>query len=184
MIPLLGRLLHIPDPLFSFAAKKLGVALFAPQRTLKGIRDGIMSTWHMHPFAVPTLVVLGYRDRVFRRKQYEDVLRCNPGAQLVDIPVSAHLVQLERPDAVNRAISRFIEKQQPDAKTIKGDGKNQQSIFQRIARKVSFEVRPAGNAVSLEDEMLKVASNQMDFQTATQLYARGLGLIKSALGKR
>jgi len=32
MIPLLGRLLHIPDPLFSFAAKKLGVALFAPQQ--------------------------------------------------------------------------------------------------------------------------------------------------------
>src|SRR5947207_11766395 len=37
MMPLLGRLLHFPDPLFSFAAKRLGVALFAPQRTLKGI---------------------------------------------------------------------------------------------------------------------------------------------------
>src|SRR5713226_7445640 len=113
MIPLLGRLLHIPDPLFSFAAKKLGIALFASQRTLKGINDGIMSTWRMHPFTVPTLVVLGYRDRVFRRKLYEDVLRCNPGAQLVDIPVSAHLVQLERPDAVNRAINRFIGKKHP-----------------------------------------------------------------------
>ena len=47
-----------------------------------------------------------------------------------------------------------------------------------------FEVRPAGNAVNLEDEMLKVAANQMDYQAATALYARGLGLIKSALGKR
>ncbi len=137
MIPLLGRLLHIPDPLFSFAAKKLGVALFAPQRTLKGISEGIMSIWHMQPFAVPTLVVLGYRDRVFRRKQYEDVLRCNPGAQLVDIPVSAHLVQLERPDAVNRAISRFIEKQL-DAQATKGSAKKLPNIFQRLARKVSF----------------------------------------------
>jgi long-chain acyl-CoA synthetase len=137
MIPLLGRLLRVPDPLFSFAAKKLGIALFASQRTLKGINDGIMSTWRMHPFTVPTLVVLGYRDRVFRRKLYEDVLRCNPGAQLVDIPVSAHLVQLERPDAVNRAINRFLEKQQ-DAKTIKGSGEKQQSIFQRLARKMSF----------------------------------------------
>src|SRR2546427_3131204 len=45
MIPLLGRLLRIPDPLFSFAAKKVGVALFASQRTLKGINDGIMSSW-------------------------------------------------------------------------------------------------------------------------------------------
>lgn len=138
MIPLLGRLLHVPDPLFSFVAKKLGIALFAPQRTLKGINDGIMSSWRMQPFAVPTLVVLGYRDRVFRRKQYEDVLRCNPGAQLVDIPVSAHLVQLERPEAVNRAISRFIEKQQSDAKKLKGDVEKRQSIFQRITRKASF----------------------------------------------
>ncbi len=138
MIPLLGRLLHVPDPLFSFAAKKLGIALFAPQRTLKGINDGIMSTWRMQPFSVPTLVVLGYRDRVFRRKQYEDVLRCNPGAQLIDIPVSAHLVQLERPDAVNRAITRFIEQQQPDAKTSKDDVEKRPSIFQRIARKASF----------------------------------------------
>ena len=47
-----------------------------------------------------------------------------------------------------------------------------------------FEVRPTGNAVSLEDEMLKVASNAMDFQAATALYTRGLGLIKTALGKR
>jgi len=44
-------------------------------------------------------------------------------------------------------------------------------------------VRPAGNAVSLEDEMLKVAANQMDYQAATSLYSRSLGLIKSAVGK-
>ena len=47
-----------------------------------------------------------------------------------------------------------------------------------------FEVRPAGNAVNLEDQMLKVAANQMDYQAATALYSRGLGMIKSALGKR
>ena len=46
------------------------------------------------------------------------------------------------------------------------------------------EVRPAGNAVNLEDEMIKVAANQMDYQTATALYSRSLGLIKTALGKR
>jgi len=44
-------------------------------------------------------------------------------------------------------------------------------------------VVPTGNAVSLEDEMMKVASNQMDYQAATALYTRGLGLIKTAIGK-
>ena len=47
-----------------------------------------------------------------------------------------------------------------------------------------FQIRPAGNAVSLEDEMLKVANNQMDYQAATQLYTRSLGLIKLAIGKK
>jgi flagellar basal-body rod protein FlgB len=46
-----------------------------------------------------------------------------------------------------------------------------------------FEVKPAGNAVSLEDQMMKVAANQMDYQAATTLYARSLGLIKTALGR-
>jgi flagellar basal-body rod protein FlgB len=46
-----------------------------------------------------------------------------------------------------------------------------------------FEIVPTGNAVTLEDEMLKVAANQMDFQAATTLYTRGLGLIKTAIGK-
>jgi flagellar basal-body rod protein FlgB len=46
-----------------------------------------------------------------------------------------------------------------------------------------FEVVPSGNGVNLEDEMLKVASNQMDYQAATALYTRSLGLLKTALGK-
>jgi flagellar basal-body rod protein FlgB len=48
----------------------------------------------------------------------------------------------------------------------------------------AFEVRPAGNAVHLEDEMLKIAANQMDYQAATALYARGLLMLKTALGRR
>ncbi len=47
-----------------------------------------------------------------------------------------------------------------------------------------YEVRPSGNAVDLEDEMIKVAANQMDYQTATTLYSRSLNLLKTALGRR
>ena len=47
-----------------------------------------------------------------------------------------------------------------------------------------YETRPAGNAVNLEDEMLKVAANQMDHQTAALVYSRSLGLLKTALGRK
>jgi flagellar basal-body rod protein FlgB len=51
------------------------------------------------------------------------------------------------------------------------------------ARNKGGEIRPTGNAVSLEEEMIKVAANQMDYQAATALYSRSLGLIKTALGR-
>src|SRR5260370_12279997 len=36
-------------------------------------------------------------------------------------------------------------------------------------RKAGFETRPAGNAVNLEDQMLKVSANQMDYAPVTSL---------------
>jgi flagellar basal-body rod protein FlgB len=47
-----------------------------------------------------------------------------------------------------------------------------------------FLTRPAGNAVNLEDQMMKVAANQMDYAAATSLYTRSLGMLKTAIGKR
>jgi flagellar basal-body rod protein FlgB len=50
-------------------------------------------------------------------------------------------------------------------------------------RHAGFQTRPAGNAVNLEDQMLKVSANQMDFAAATSLYSRSLRLLKMAVGK-
>jgi flagellar basal-body rod protein FlgB len=49
--------------------------------------------------------------------------------------------------------------------------------------KGGFETRPAGNAVNLEDEMLKVSANQMDYAAVTSLYSSRLHLLKVAIGK-
>ncbi|MCB1412797.1 MAG: flagellar basal body rod protein FlgB [Xanthobacteraceae bacterium] len=53
-----------------------------------------------------------------------------------------------------------------------------------LDRKGGYETRPAGNAVNLEDEMLKVSANQMDYAAVTTLYSRSLNLLKTAIGKR
>jgi flagellar basal-body rod protein FlgB len=52
------------------------------------------------------------------------------------------------------------------------------------ARAGGHEARHTAHQVNLEDEMIKVAANQMDYQAATTLYTRSLGLIKTAVGKR
>jgi flagellar basal-body rod protein FlgB len=58
----------------------------------------------------------------------------------------------------------------------------QASAF-RSQAKGDYETRPTGNSVSLEDEMMKVAANNMDYQAATAVYTHSLKLIKTALGK-
>jgi flagellar basal-body rod protein FlgB len=49
--------------------------------------------------------------------------------------------------------------------------------------KAGFETRPAGNSVNLEDEMMKVSANQMDYAAVTSLYSKSLHLLKTAIGK-
>ena len=53
-----------------------------------------------------------------------------------------------------------------------------------MERSGKYDVKPMGNAVNLEDEMMKVAANQMDHQAAISLYSRSMGLLKTAIGKR
>ncbi|MBK3396167.1 MULTISPECIES: flagellar basal body rod protein FlgB [Methylobacterium] len=46
-----------------------------------------------------------------------------------------------------------------------------------------FEMMPSGNAVSLEDEMLKAADNQGDYQLASLLYRKSLQTLRTAVGR-
>ena len=71
-----------------------------------------------------------------------------------------------------------------DASHQTGAGANASGGRAFDARASGQQIRPTGNAVSLEEEMIKVAANQMDYQAATALYSRSLGLIKTALGRR
>jgi len=50
-------------------------------------------------------------------------------------------------------------------------------------KRAGFETRPAGNAVNLEDEMLKASANQMDYAAVTSLYSKSIHLLKTAIGK-
>ena len=51
-----------------------------------------------------------------------------------------------------------------------------------VVKTPDFETTPDGNSVVLEDEMVKVAQTQMDYETVTSLYSKSLGLIRLAVG--
>jgi long-chain acyl-CoA synthetase len=87
--------------------------LSGPPHSLKPFYHTNLSKWiGWEKFAnlqVPTMVIRGNRDLVFERPMFEKVARSIPGAEDVDIRVSGHMVMLERREAVNRAIERFLE---------------------------------------------------------------------------
>jgi long-chain acyl-CoA synthetase len=87
--------------------------LSGPPQALKPFYLNNLSRWvgwdKFAKLTVPTLVVRGHRDAVFERPLFEKVAGSIVGAEEEDIGVSGHMVMLERREAVNRAISRFLE---------------------------------------------------------------------------
>lgn len=47
----------------------------------------------------------------------------------------------------------------------------------------SFEVKPNGNTVVLEEQLLSLANVQMEYTALTNLYRKQSGLLKTAIGK-
>ena len=47
-----------------------------------------------------------------------------------------------------------------------------------------WEITPEGNGVVLEEQMMKVSGNAHDYQVASTLYTRSLGILKTAIRGR
>jgi long-chain acyl-CoA synthetase len=86
--------------------------LYAPPHALKKFYNDNMSRWKgwdgFAKLTVPTLVIRGNRDLVFERPAFEKVAESIAGAEEADIGASGHMVMLERREAVDRSIERFL----------------------------------------------------------------------------
>jgi long-chain acyl-CoA synthetase len=104
--------LHLPNWMLYIASFFTRRWLSAPPRVLKPFYLSNLSKWvgweTFSALKVPTLVIRGHRDIVFEHPLFERVARSIPRAEDADIGVSGHMVMLERREAVNRAIERFL----------------------------------------------------------------------------
>ena len=79
---------------------------------MKTMYRNAVTVWNgwslMRGLTMPTLVIRGSRDQVLSARAFEEVVRVIPNAEEVDVGASAHMVMLERREAVNRAIERFL----------------------------------------------------------------------------
>ncbi len=54
--------------------------------------------------------------------------------------------------------------------------------FRENEDKETYEVAPAGNAVVIEEQLMKVTETQSDYRLVTNLYEKHLSMIRAAIG--
>ncbi|MBN2550189.1 MAG: alpha/beta fold hydrolase [Anaerolineales bacterium] len=111
--PIFRLLLHLPVTILQAVAPLTRHWLSAPPHVLKTWYTQTLSSWNgwnlFRDLRVPTLVIRGHHDVVFEKPMFEEVTRAIPTAEENDVGASGHMVMLERREAVNRAIARFVE---------------------------------------------------------------------------
>jgi long-chain acyl-CoA synthetase len=104
--------LRLPVAVLNLVYPFMRRTLQAPPRVLKRFHREALSVWRgwdrFSTLEPPTLVIRGFRDRVFARPFFEKVAQAIPLGEDVNVGASGHMVMLERRDAVNRAIERFL----------------------------------------------------------------------------
>ena len=91
---------------FDAMARRLGPEVFARQQeAIIGRPD---SRGDLARTAVPTLVLCGRDDAITPLEVHEEMAAGIPGAELVVVDDCGHLSTLERPEAVNEALRRWL----------------------------------------------------------------------------
>jgi len=63
------------------------------------------------------------------------------------------------------------------------DRTGEKSAFRSDRERDPYETLPTGNAVVLEEQLMKVAQNKHDYELMTRLYRKHLQMFQIALGR-
>lgn len=165
-----GLPLRLPSRLLNMVRERF--RFYAPAHVIKQIYWHTMHTWDgrnlFTKIPTPTLVIMGQRDFTYPPSRYRNVGRLVPNAQTITVPTSAHLAQLERPDAVNRAIQRFIGSRPVSWREFWRPSSGMVRPWTRFYDlNVPFEIRPP---VQPLDRFLTSAARRKPHKTAIVFY--------------
>ncbi len=111
--PTFRALFNLPDTAIRFLQPIANRTVEASLRSMRQMYLHNLRQWRgwdkFPALKMPTMVILGNKDRVLPQSAFERVGELIPDAEVINVGVSAHMVMLERREAVNRAIERFIE---------------------------------------------------------------------------
>lgn len=123
--PLYRLLLKLPLPVLRSLGSFVRNWLSAPPHVMHAWYYQNVKPWNgwrlFQDLNVPTMVIRGHRDRVFDKVLFEEVSHAILSAEDVDVGASGHMVMLERREAVNRSIQRFLDQSQSSWRTESAD---------------------------------------------------------------
>lgn len=70
-----------------------------------------------------------------------------------------------------------------DPQHLKGRSSAGSGVFKENVERRPYETAPAGNAVILEEQMVKINETAVNHELVTSLYRKHLGMIKMAIGR-
>lgn len=76
----------------------------------RGMAERSDLTDSLRTIAVPTLVICGEEDAISPLAEMQSLAGQIPGAEFVPVPGAGHMAPLEQPDAVNAAVTSFLER--------------------------------------------------------------------------
>jgi len=97
---------------------------------------------------------------------------------LKKVSFKAHL------DQTDTGAGGGMQLQKTDARHMSSGGALAGKIDISEEESIFYSTSPDGNAVALEDELLKMTETQMDYTMATNLYKKHVGMMRTALGKK
>ncbi len=152
---------------------------------MKRMMLNTLSKWRgwdlMAQITTPTLIVTGERDRYFPREVFTRVAESIPGAEVVDIGASKHKVQLERHQAVNRAIERFMFEDEKGHRLSWRDRSGEVTFSDQRPWLRSYDKHTPTNIPIPRQPMhkfLEVASDWLPKHTATVFYGTKLSYLQ------
>lgn len=181
-LPFYSRaLLSLPVPVLNVIRPFVKNEISAPPVVIKRFFRNAMDPWDgaemMRRLTMPVLVIRGDRDLVFPQASYEEVARLIPHAEDVNLGVSKHMVILERHDAVERVMMRFLGLGGESWRSSRGDAEKH---MQLLAERPWLNEYEAGVPFTLSiprkplHSLLTSAANRFPNRTATVFLDRKL----------
>ena len=86
-------------------------------------------------------------------------------------------------DSVNSKANRIVQLEGTSSKHMNPRNSIEMGDFRARVQSDVYEISPSGNAVIMEEQMMKAAQTTMDYNLMATIYQKNVGMLRTAIGQ-